>query len=202
MIDISKDQGLGAVDPDTGRPIRAEGGIPEIAVAPNGNLYVVWQDSRFSGVDEIALSKSTDGGLTWSTPIKINQTPRNATNALNQQAFVPNIRVAADGTVAVTYYDFRNNDANPGAPTDYWIIHCHAATSDCSNAANWGDEARLSSTSFDIEQAPAARGPFGYFLGEYEGLTSIGNNFLPVFIQVNNGNSANRTDVFGTTTGP
>lgn len=200
VIDISQDQGLGAVDPDTGRRIRAEGGIPEIAVdRNNGNLYVVWQDSRFSGVDEIALSRSTDGGLTWSTPIRINQTPPNATNPLNQQAFVPNIKVAADGTVAVTYYDFRNNDANPGVPTDYWIVHCH---SNCSDASNWGSEARLSPSSFDIEQAPAARGPFGYFLGEYQGLTSVGNNFLPVFIQVNNGDSTNRTDVFGTTTGP
>jgi len=141
---------------------------------------------------------STDGGFTWTAPIKVNQTPRSDT-AANQQAFVPNIRVAADGTVGVTYYDFRNNDSNPGVPTDYWLVHCH---SDCSNAANWGDEARLSSTSFDIEQAPAARGPFGYFLGEYEGLANIGNNFVPVFIQVNNGNSANRTDVFGTMTSP
>jgi hypothetical protein len=198
IIDISLDQGIGARDPDTGRRIRAEGGIPEIAVAPNGNLYVVWQDARFSGVDEIAFSMSTDGGLTWTTPIKINQTPRSAT-ALDQQAFVPNVRVAADGTVAVTYYDFRNNDANPGVPTDYWIVHCHT---DCSDASNWGSEARLSSSSFDIEQAPAARGPFGYFLGEYQGLTNIGNNFVPVFIQVNDGDPANRTDVFGTTTGP
>jgi hypothetical protein len=31
------------------------------------------------------------------------------------------------------------------------------------------DEARLSSASFDIEQAPVARGPFGFFLGAYEG---------------------------------
>ncbi|HEX9331882.1 MAG TPA: sialidase family protein, partial [Anaerolineales bacterium] len=199
IIDISTDQALGARDPDTGRPIRAEGGIPEIAVDPNnGNLYVVWQDSRFSGVDEVAFSMSTDGGFTWTSPIKVNQTPRSDTVA-NQQAFVPNIRVGTDGTVAVTYYDFRNNTADPGVPTDYWIVHCHA---NCSNATNWGDEARLSSASFDIEQAPAARGPFGFFLGEYEGLTSIGNNFMPVFIQVNNGNSANRTDVFGTITGP
>jgi len=199
VIDISADQGIGAVDPDTGRPIRAEGGIPEIAVdRNNGNLYVVWQDSRFSGVDEIAFSMSADGGLTWTVPIKINQTPRSAT-AGNQQAFVPNIRVAADGTVGVTYYDFRNNDSNPGVPTDYWIVHCHSG---CSNVANWGNEARLTSESFDIEQAPAARGPFGYFLGEYEGLSNIGNSFVSVSIQVNNGNTANRTDVFGTTVGP
>jgi hypothetical protein len=192
----------GALDPDTGRRIRAEGFVPEVAVDPhNGNLYAVWQDLRFRAVDEIVFSMSTDGGDTWSAPIKVSQTPP-STNALNQQAFVPGVHVADDGTVAVTYYDFRNNDANPGVPTDYWIVHCHAATVDCSKAANWGDEARLSSASFDIEQAPAARGPFGFFLGEYEGLTSIGNTFRPVFVQVNNGNSANRTDVFATTVGP
>lgn len=193
---------IGAFDPDTGRPIRAEGGIPDIAVdRTNGTLYAVWQDSRFSGVDEVALSVSTDGGFTWSAPVKVNQTPRSATPG-NQQAFLPAVHVAADRTVAVTYYDFRNNNANPGVPTDYWIVHCHAATTDCSKAANWGNEARLSSTSFDIEQAPAARGPFGFFIGDYEGLASIGNRFTPVFIQVNNGNPANRTDTFFTTVGP
>jgi hypothetical protein len=187
-----------AFDPDTGRNIRAEGGLPEVAIdRATGALYVVWQDASFSGVDEIALSMSTDNGHTWSAPIKVNQTPRSPTDA-NQQAFVDGVHVAADGTVAVTYYDFRNNDASPGVPTDYWIVHCHA---DCSNAANWVDENRLTASSFDIEQAPAARGPFGYFLGEYEGLTNIGNAFVPVFIAVNNGDPANRTDVFATTVG-
>jgi hypothetical protein len=195
---IAPSREVGAVDPDTGRPIRAEGGLPEVAIdRASGALYVVWQDSSFSGVDEIALSKSTDNGQTWSTPIKVNQTPRSST-AADQQAFVAGVHVAADGTVAVTYYDFRNNDASPGVPTDYWMVHCHA---DCSNAANWGDESRLTSASFDIEQAPAARGPFGYFLGEYQGLTNIGNLFVPVFVGVNNGDTANRTDVFATTAG-
>lgn len=194
---------IGAFDPDTGKRIRAEGGIPEIAVnRTNGTLYAVWQDARFSGVDEIALSLSTDGGHTWSAPIKVNQTPRSSTPG-NEQAFVPGVRVADDGTVSVSYYDFRFNTPNPGVPTDYWIVHCHASnTTTCANATDWGDEARLSSSSFDIEQAPAARGPFGFFLGEYEGLGNVGDKFVSVFIQVNNGNAANRTDVFQTLVGP
>jgi hypothetical protein len=188
-----------AFDPDTGRNIRAEGGLPEVAIdRASGALYLVWQDASFSGVDEIAFSMSTDNGKTWSMPIKVNQTPRSAT-AANQQAFVPAVHVSADGTVAVTYYDFRNNDANPGVPTDYWIVHCHAS---CTDPASWsGNENRLTTSSFDIEQAPAARGPFGYFLGEYQGLTNIGNRFVPLFIAVNNGNPANSTDVFTTNVG-
>jgi hypothetical protein len=188
-----------AFDPDTGRNIRAEGGLPEVAIdRASGALYVVWQDASFSGVDEIAFSMSTDNGQTWSMPVKVNQTPRSST-AANQQAFVAGVHVAANGTVGVTYYDFRNNDASPGVPTDYWIVHCH---SNCTDAGSWaGNENRLTTSSFDIEQAPAARGPFGYFLGEYEGLTNIGNVFAPVFVAVNNGNAANRTDVFSTTAG-
>jgi len=193
----------GAFDPDTGRPIRAEGGIPEMAIDHhNGNIYLVWQDTRFSGVDEVALSMSSDGGFTWSAPIKVNQTPRNP-NPADEQAFVPSVRVADDGTVAVTYYDFRNNTPAPGVPTDYWAAFCHPSSgTSCASAANWGGEVRLSSASFDVEQAPAARGPFGFFLGDYEGLASSGNDFRPVFIQVNDGQPANRTDVFTTTVSP
>ena len=51
----------------------------------------------------------------------------------------------------------------------------------------WGDVARLTVTSFDVEQAPSARGPFGFFLGDYECLTNIGTTFVPAFISVNNG---------------
>jgi len=194
---ISPSREIGAFDPDTQRPIRAEGGLPEVAIdRASGALYVVSQDASFSGVDEIAFSMSTDNGHTWSMPIKVNQTPPSST-AGNHQAFVAGVHVAANGTVAATYYDFRNNDASPGVPTDYWIAHCHAA---CSSPASWSSESRLAG-SFDIEQAPAARGPFGYFLGEYEGLTNIGNFFVPVFVAVNNGNPANRTDVFATLAG-
>jgi hypothetical protein len=189
----------GAFNPDTGRPIRAEGGIPDIAVdRTSGKIYAVWQDTRFSSVDEVALSMSSDGGSTWSAPIKVNQTPRNP-NPADEQAFVPQVQVAADGSVAVTYYDFRFNDPSPGVPTDAWIVRC---ASDCGNPASWHDEARLSPASFDIEQAPAARGPFGFFLGDYEGLTSVGNTFITVFVQVNNGSPTNRTDVFETRVAP
>ena len=196
---IAPSREIGAFDPDTGRPIRAEGGLPEVAVdRSSGALYAVWQDASFSGVDEIAFSMSTDNGNTWSTPIRVNQTPRSST-AADQQAFVGGVHVTPNGTVAVTYYDFRNNDAGTGVPTDYWIVHCHA---DCTNTSSWsGNENRLTTTSFDIEQAPAARGPFGYFLGEYEGLTNIGNTFVPVFVTVNNGNPGNSTDVFSTKVG-
>jgi hypothetical protein len=197
-IVIRKIRFIGAFDPDTGLPIRAEGFTPEVAVdRANGNLYVTWQDTMFAGVDQIAFTMSSNGGASWSDPVKVSQTPPSADIA-NEQAWVPAVDVADDGTIAVTYYDFRNNTPSAGAPTDHWIVHCHSA---CADATSWGDEARLTDTSFDIEQAPFARGPNGFFLGEYEGLSHLGNFFLPLFAVVNNGNTANRTDIVVRTAG-
>jgi hypothetical protein len=171
------------VDPDTGAPVRSGEPVFSVAVDPkNGNLYAAWADGRFSGFthDDIALSMSTDGGLTWSDPIKVNQTPTNIP-AGNQQAFTPSVAVNSDGTVAVTYYDFRNNDANPGLPTDYWIA---VNTDPVHNPSSWS-ETRLTNASFNIENAaPTSR---GYFLGDYEGLAAAGKNFYALFAQAGSG---------------
>ena len=127
------------------------------------------------------LSMSADGGLTWSAPIQVNKSPSNIAPA-NRQAFIPSVAVAADGTVAVTYYDFRFNDANPGTPTDYWLVHCHPTTpTACTNPANWSNELRLTEASFDIEQAPDFG--VGLFIGDYQGLISSGNDFLSAWSQ-------------------
>ncbi len=177
-------------DPDTGAQVRAGAGLPDIAVDPTSSaLYVVWADGRFSGGahDDIALSMSSDGGSTWTAPVKVNQTTNNAA------AFTPSVEVAADGTVGVTYYDFRNNTPASSAPTDYWIIHCHPNT-DCTDPSNWSENHVAGP--FDIETAPVAR---GFFLGDYEGLAALGNAFAPFLIQTNSGNTANRTDAFFTT---
>ena len=42
----------------------------------------------------------------------------------------------------------------------------------------------------------------GFFVGDYEGLTSIGRRFAPGFVTANSGNLANRTDLFSTTVRP
>ena len=154
--------GVPVTDPDNGQPVRTAStpeGVPaefaSVAIDPdNGHLYAVWQDARFSGgqYDSVAFSMSSDGGLTWSTPIAINKTPTNILPA-DQQAFNPTIRVAADGTLAVSYYDFRNNTPAPGALTDAWIVFCHPTTpTGATNPAQWGHEVRLTTTSFNLEQ--------------------------------------------------
>jgi len=178
-------ESIGVTDPDTGQRVRDGEYILDVAVNPNsGNLYAVWADGRFSNFthEDIAFSLSTNGGSTWSDPIKVNQTPTSIP-AGNQQAFTPSIAVAANGTVAVSYYDFRNNTAAAGLPTDYWLVHADAS-SDFTNPASWqGNEQPLTNTSFNLENAPSAG---GLFLGDYQGLSAGGNggsNFFSLFGQ-------------------
>lgn len=171
----------GAVTPDDLEPVRDASILFDVAVDPHdGSLYAVWQDIRFNGIEEVAFSMSTDGGLTWSAPIKINQTPGNG-NLLRQQAFLPSVEVAG-GVVGVTYYDFRNDDET-GELADHWFISCAGS---CTEFASWS-EIRLTDDSFDYLQAPFAG---GLFLGDYVGLASDGTDFLAVFTQPHDSDSS------------
>jgi hypothetical protein len=117
------------------------------------------------------ISKSTDGGRRW-TPLKaIDQTP-------GPHAFNQTLQVAGDGTVAVLYYDFRNNTAAPGLPTDVWL------TQSTDGGATWAEQHVTGP--FDMKLAPTA---LGAFLGDM-GLEAIGSDLL-AFFATTQGDSAN-----------
>ncbi len=179
----------GVTDPADGHPVRTGDLIPQIAVDDeSGALYVVWQDDRFTGEEQIAFSSSTDGGLSWSATRRIS-----TVGGVNQ-AFTPTVRVADDGTVAVQHYDFRfdDPDTTPPLSTDVWLLRS------ADNGASWTEE-RIGS-SFDMATAPDAN---GYFVGDYAGLDFAGGGlkpgFKPFHVRANSGNLTNRTDVFSTT---
>jgi len=184
QVGVSSLEAIGVRDPRTGEPVRTGDILPELASdeRPGTNtVYMVWQDARFSGGqrDQIVLSKSSDGGASWSAPQRISTVP-------GTQAFTPAIRVDAAGNLGVTYYDFRNDTvASPTLDTDVWFLRS-------TDGGQTFTEERLSPSSFDMRAAPVAR---GFFVGDYSGLAVAGETFKPLFAQA----GAGTTDVFATT---
>jgi hypothetical protein len=195
---VARDNGIGVVDPNNIDPrrntppalFRVGANVPSPAVDPQtGQLYVTWEDSRFSGgsMDEVAISTSGDGGATWTAPKRVN-TPT------GHPAFTPAVHVTNSGvrgtagTVGVSYYQLRAT--SPGsAPTDYLLKKFSTA------AVSGGGAGSIEGlTAADVTAASPTAGPFnmiaapfarGYFTGDYEALTSIGSSFMPFYVQSN-----------------
>jgi hypothetical protein len=179
-----------------GHLVRTGDILPQFTSDPStGHMYVVWQDGRFSptGQAKIAFSESTNGGQNWSVPIRIDRSPGDT------PAFTAQLTVNSDDTIGVTYYDLQHaTPAQPGL-TDEYIVHCHAASADCTNPANWGagGETRLSTSgSFDMTTAPNA---VGYFTGDYEGLAAGGSVFDPFWVMAQPRATTGVTDPFSNT---
>jgi Neuraminidase (sialidase) len=181
---IAVDDDIGIVNSKTQQGIRV-GGFHTVAVdMSSGAIYIAWDDARFSGNerDGIALSKSLDGGSTWSAPMQVNQAP-------NVQAFTPSIAVGSSGAVAITYYDFRKDTDNINSLlTDCWQIVSQ------DGGSTWR-ETPVGET-FDMLTGLRSPGAGGYFLGDYQALTAAGGEFVPFFVATNPAASSIPSSVF------
>ena len=171
---VSEFAPAGAIDFELGVPVRDASLIPDIAVnSTTGELYIVWQDSRFNnGLVGAVISRSADGGSTWSEPIAVN-------TLSGVQAFLPAVDVAEDGTVGVLFYDFRNDVLGDAElSTDVHLARFNPALAT-------RDEVQVTSQSFDMRQM-VITGPRGYFPGDYVGLDNAGNDFVAAYTAANN----------------
>jgi hypothetical protein len=153
---VSEALPAGVHDPDTGAAIRTGDIIPEPAIDQStGKLYVVWQDARFNTVDptedQVVISSSAFGGLTgtWTAPVLVND-PK------DRAAFTPAIKVLPTGAVAVSYYRFSRHDRRADTlPVDL-VLRVGSAREEQVGGP------------FNMLAAPYA---FGYFVGDYQGMT-------------------------------
>ena len=181
---IAIDNGINDVDPHpSGGLIRSASlAIPQAAIDPNtGRLYVVWEDARFTGgaVNQVVISTSANGSH-WSPPSLVSLT-------VGKAAFNPTVAVNDRGQVAVTYYDLRNYDPNnPKLPTNYWMRISPEG------GRQYGPDIALAAHSFNLLTAPEAG---GWFLGDYEGLTTKGSSFVALYCATT-GHPNNATDCY------
>jgi hypothetical protein len=92
----------------------------------NGPIYATWNDGRFvqipdafppgvSGVTynfgDALVSRSNDGGATWSAAVKVNNN-KNAASSPGTDHYLPGIAVDHNGAVGVCWYDRRRDPEN------------------------------------------------------------------------------------------
>ena len=179
-VRIAALQAVGAKDPQTGKAIRDGAILASIVAAPDGSLTVAWQDARFSGGqrDAIVISRSGDGGSSWSVPRAVN---RVATSA----AFTPTLAVRADGRLGLLHYDLREDTADASTLlASAWLL------SSGDGGQTW-TETRVREA-FDLNRAPDSR---GWFLGDYQGLVASGTAWVAVFVATT-ADAANRSEVY------
>jgi hypothetical protein len=183
VVTIAEAQFVGVNDPKSRRGIRSGSVVQSIGVdrtsnGPNGTLYVAWEDARFSGGahDAIALSRSADGGRTWSAPVQVN--------GAAASAFTPSVAVANGGKVGVSYYDLRRDD--PADKAHLLVTHWLAVSID--GGVTFTET--MIGVPFNLQAAPQVDGP-AWFLGDYQALVTDGSAFMPFFVAVPQGGAAN-----------
>lgn len=178
-ITVAEHRAVGAVDPTGGGPIRDGSIVPAITVAADGTLWLAWQDARFSGGqrDAIVVSRSVDGGLTWSLPAAANRD-------LQVAAFTPTLTVRADGLVGLMHFDLRPNTTDTSTLfTAAWLLTSQGGVA-------WVETPVW--PRFDLAGAPQAG---GFFVGDYQGLVTAGADFLPL-LAMSSVDTGNRTDIY------
>ena len=157
-------------------------------VAGHYPLYAAWEDYS-TGVDNLMLSASYDGGVNWSSPIQIND------NKSKVDAFQPNLTAAASGKVLVAFYDRRLNcpasgsaeaigaglalDTNPNLSPYNAANYCINASLQVyeSSLKPIGNNIRISQHTWDPQlnsMKPSGINRYRGFIGDYFGIDTAG----------------------------
>ncbi len=129
-----------------------------------GNIYINWSDQR-NGVNntDVFLSKSTDGGNTWSDVKKVNDD-----NTTRHQFFTWMTIDQTTGAVYFVFYDRRNTANNF---TDVYVAR---STDGGETFTNF----KVSQTSFN----PTS----GVFFGDYTNIAAYNKMVYPIWMRLDN----------------
>ncbi len=159
--------------------------VPYLAVAPDQpqTLYATWNDGRWEQPFEIyghtgqhgdiAFSRSTDGGATWSAPARVNDDP--IANGVDQMD--PAIGVSPSGTIGITWLDRRLD------PNHFLYDAFYSQSTD--GGLTWSANQRVSEVSSNPLAVPD--GELNGRLGEYGALAFGTDYVLPSWIDSRNG---------------
>lgn len=127
-----------------------------------GQLYLAWEDQR-NGDPDILLATSRDAGQNWSAPIRVNDDPLVA-QPYHAYQFQPQIAVAPDGVVSVSFFDTRNDPAHR-------FIDVYLAQS-LDHGATFLKNERVTTQAWDPRLGAPVDTGGAQFIGDYQGLAA------------------------------
>jgi hypothetical protein len=146
------------VDPTNSRKVYAAWG--------GGNLEQSYSCGSFHGVhSDILFSRSTNGGATWSAPVKVNDDPP------GHDQYYPWLDVAPNGTIWIGWHDRRNDPNN--------FKHMWYMDRSTDGGLSFGTDLRVGT----FQSLP------DFFIGDYAGLAAENDLVLPMWWDSRNSSS-------------
>ena len=141
--------------------------IPQIASDSHG-VYLVFDDVRLGNIN-VYLTRSVDGGISWSSPLRIN-------DVVSGQHFFPTI-TAFDGTITVAWYDSRYSSPGTMSALDVFFAQSTDA------GVTFSPSYRVTSASFNpnIVYRTDVPGAAEIFIGDYIGISSGPGIVFPIW---------------------
>ena len=129
----------------------------------NGSMYVVWENmSSAEDPVEISTIRSTDGGRTWSAPVKANDAV--PARKWNYPEMYPTISVAPNGRVDVAWYDGRDDPTFVDGARKYNFQDVYYTFS-VDGGVSWARNVKLNDRAINRQFGPSSqggiRGPVG-----------------------------------------
>ncbi len=133
----------------------------------SGTLYCSWTDETATNGMDAFVARSTNGGATWSAPVRVNDDPTGMANdQFNQWLAVD----PADGSISVSFYDTRNDPTH--VSTDVYYARS------TNGGTTFGANVKVTTESTN-EAILGAN--FGNQYGDYEGIAAMGGSVHPVW---------------------
>lgn len=148
--------------------------MPRMAVdngytSTRGNVYIVYA-SNPPGPDQADLYfvKSTDNGVTWSIPARLND------DATTTDQWMPTIAVDNNtGKIFISWYDSRNDPAN-NTMTDIY------GTTSTNGGLTFAPDNRISNASFNPDNMAIINPNDASYIGDYFGTANTGNGVTSI----------------------
>ena len=141
--------------------------IPQIAADAKG-VYVVWDDFRTNNAN-VMITRSTDGGATWSVAARVN-------DVTTGHHFFPTI-TSSGSIVSIAWYDSRFNTGVNMTSLDVFY------TQSLDGGASFSSSVRVTSVSFNPELVLRTDGPNSNqtFIGDYIGISASPTAIHPIW---------------------